>query len=746
MGTLVYVALGFAAACAAGVYAMPGRWLIPLGIACLAALLAALCSKTKFSKAVSRLLTGCLVGILWLGLFTLFYLRPALEFDGKTENLTVEVSSYSYETPYGVSAEGRVKLDGRRYKVRFYLSEEISLSPGDTVTGNFSLRYTADGGEKGPTYHQGDGIFLLAYAKGNITYTAGEEIPIKYYPAVLERKMTEILDAVFPQDTLPFARALLLGDDRLLDYETDKALQISGIRHVIAVSGLHVSILFGLVYQLCGKHRVLTALFGIPALLLFAAVAGFTPSIVRACLMQSLMILAMLVNREYDPPSALAFAVLVILGINPIAITSVSFQLSVASMVGIFLFSNRLGAYLLNARPVPRKRFGKTVKRWITSSVSVSLSAMVTTTPLCAYYFGMVSLVSVVTNLLTLSVVTVTFCLVALSCVCGAFSLTLGQGIAWAASWPIRYVLAVSGALSKLPYAAVCTDNVYIVAWLIFCYVLLGVFMMCKKKPPVVFSGCIVLGLVAAMLFHSYENRYVGFSVSVMDVGQGQCILLQTGQEDYLVDCGSERGDYSADVAVLELWSRGIFRLDGVIVTHYDKDHVAGVNPLLGLVKTDALYLPDSTRDNPYRKEIVEEHEDIVIWVTDIWEIPVYDGNLTIFPSSNTEDSNESSLCILFQTGEYDILITGDRGMDGEEELMEMTELPQLELLVAGHHGSAGSTGLDLLMQTMPEVVAISVGEDNSYGHPAEKMLERLEVVGCEILRTDQMGTITFRG
>ena len=84
--------------------------------------------------------------------------------------------------------------------------------------------------------------------------------------------------------------------------------------------------------------------------------------------------------------------------------------------------------------------------------------------------------------------------------------------------------------------------------------------------------------------------------------------------------------------------------------------------------------------------------------------------------------------------------------MDGEEELMEMTVLPQLELLVAGHHGSAGSTGLDLLMQTMPEVVAISVGEGNSYGHPAEKMLERLEVVGCEILRTDQMGTITFRG
>jgi competence protein ComEC len=147
------------------------------------------------------------------------------------------------------------------------------------------------------------------------------------------------VESAFPADTAAFAKALLLGDSSGLNYELDTAFKLSGIRHIIAVSGLHVSILFSLMYILAGKRKVLTALLGIPVLFLFAAVAGFSPSIVRACVMQVLMIVAMLLDKEYDPPTALSFAVLLMLAVNPSAVTSVSLQLSVGCMMGIFMFS-----------------------------------------------------------------------------------------------------------------------------------------------------------------------------------------------------------------------------------------------------------------------------------------------------------------------------------------------------------------------------------------------------------------------
>lgn len=746
MGFLTWIAVGFATACVVGVYITPGLWLVPLGLCTAAGILASACLHSKFSKGITTALCGFLAGICWLGLFQGLYLHSALNCDGDVLPLQVELTDYSYETDYGTAADGVTKLDGKSYRIRIYLDTQRELSPGDVVAGDFLLRYTADGGSRKPTYHQGMGIFLIGYGEGEHTIQRADRIPVKYTIARLTRQITEHLDRLFPRDTAAFARALFLGDDRLLPYETDKALQISGIRHVIAVSGLHISILFALVYMFCGKRRVLTALLGIPALLLFAAVAGFTPSIVRACVMQCVMILAMVFNREYDPPAALALAVLILLAINPLAITSVSFQLSVASMLGIFLLASPISRFLQGTGKKNKKNILQKVKSWIILCVSVTLSTMVTTVPLCAYYFGCISLVSIPVNLLTLWVVSFIFYGILLACVLGAIWLPLGSFAASLISWPIRYVLMIANFFSKLPYSAVYTSSVYIVAWLVFCYVLLMVFLRCKKKNPALFAGCIVLGLVAAIVCTTMEKQPEGFSVTVMDVGQGQCVLLQTQEEAYLVDCGNTQGDDAADTAIRELLTREIYDLDGLILTHYDKDHAGGVNALLSWIPAERLYLPDVTAENDLRSQIENENRDIISWVTEIARIPVDGGLLTIFPSSQTEDANDSGLCILFQVDDYDILITGDRSIAGEEELFCQTELPELELLIAGHHGSDGSTGLELLSQTRPITVAISVGEDNSYGHPHRDTLERLRLFDCNVLRTDQMGTITFRG
>ena len=416
-------------------------------------------------------------------------------------------------------------------------------------------------------------------------------------------------------------------------------------------------------------------------------------------------------------------------------------------MIGIFLFSEKIKAYLQSPKcfgSCAGKSIGRRIKRWCITSVSITISAMVFTTPLCAYYFGSVSVVGVITNLLTLWVVSFAFYGIMLSCVLGLIYLPLGKGIAWIISWAIRYVLMISDLLSKIPFASVYTSSVYVVAWLVFCYVLFMVFLRHKKKQPALFMGCMAVGLIAAILLTFFEKPKEDFSVVVMDVGQGQCVLLQSNEDTSLVDCGNSYGDAAADIVLRELWTRGIFSLDGIIVTHYDKDHAGGVNALVSWMKVDTLYLPDTTQGNDLREEIVSKNEKRISWVREISFLELENGKITIFPSAETEDPNESSLCILFQVENYDILITGDRAFAGEEELLQTGMIPKLELLVVGHHGSAESTSLELLRQTQPVTAVISVGAENTYGHPSVETLERLRLFGCNVLRTDLEGTITF--
>ncbi len=748
MRRLMWFAIGFTAACAVGVYLASGIWLLILGGAALAAFSAKCFFHTSISRQTACVLLGCVIGLVWLWGFDHFYLKPVRQMDGQMELLSIEVSDYSRESEFGITAEGKIKLDGKTYSIQFYINKEITLAPGDRVEGGFRLRYTG-GGTEHPTFHRGKGIFLLGYPKGEHSVAFADVVPTKYSASMLRQRILSLLDALFPEDTCSFAKALLLGETVGLGYQTKSALKTSGIYHIAAVSGMHVSILFAMICVLCVNRRWLIALIGLPALLLFAAVAGFTPSIVRACIMQTLMILALLADKEYDPPTALAAAALVLLAVNPISITSTGLQLSAGCIAGIFLFSKRIYNYFLHRAgisPVKKKSIKAKIIRWAAGSVSMTLGSMALTIPLSAVYFGSVSVSGILTNLLILWLVSAIFYGIVAACVLGALWLPFGSGLGWLISWPIRVILWVSNMISKIPVSAVYTSSVYIVAWLVFGYVLVTVFMKTKKKHPLILTACLLVGLVGAVACSWIEPRLDDYRITAVDVGQGQCLILQSQGKYYMVDCGGDSGDDAADRAAQLLLSQGVFQLDGVIVTHYDLDHAGGIVQVLDRIGADKVYLPVLDGKSEVRDTIAQKYADTVFWVEEELNILLPNGNLTIYPSNVTDDDNESSLCILFQPENCDILITGDRSEKGELELLENVDLPDLEILVAGHHGSRTSTSWQLLNETRPEIVIISVGEDNSYGHPSGETLERLSLFGCSVYRTDTEGTIIFRG
>lgn len=746
MRRLMWISIGAAAACGIGAYSRWAHlWVVGVAAVIIFGSVFFMREKAEWLHPVGMVALGIVLGVVIFSCYDVSCLRDAEAMDGKTVRITAEATDFSRSTDYGASVEAKIRLDRKRYDAVVYLEENLTLSPGDRIEGEYLLRSTSGGKA---TYHRGDGILLLAYPCGEVVIDPADRLPIRYLYRSARQAVIGTIDRVFPEDTRGFAKALLLGDRSGLGYETDTAFKISGISHVVAVSGLHISILFSLVYLVSHKHRSLTALIGIPAVIVFAAVAGWTPSITRACIMQILVMLALLFDREYDPPTALSVAVLVMLVSRPMVITSASFQLSVGCMAGIFLFSQRIRAWI-ERNPLWKEWNGRSVwgrlRGWLASSISVTISAMFFTTPLVAYYFGTVSLIGVLTNLLTLWVITFIFYGIMVVCLLSGFWTWGASAFAWIISLPIRYVLGAAKLLSRVPLAAVYTKSIYIVGWLIVCYLLLAVFLIMKKRRPRVFICCVLVALCVSLFLSWVEPRLDEERMTVLDVGQGQCILLQADGRNYLIDCGGGSDTRSADLAAETLLSQGIRRLDGVIVTHYDRDHAGGVGYLLSRIPADTVFLPETVDVDGTQESILAncDGRDTVV-VQDVqlcWE----DNCLDIFAPVLSTSSNESGLSVLFQRGDHAILITGDMSYLGERLLLEEKQLPRLTALVVGHHGSASSTGMDLLSATRPEYAFISVGADNGYGHPSTEVLDRLAEIGCTVYRTDENGTIIFR-
>ena len=175
------------------------------------------------------------------------------------------------------------------------------------------------------------------------------------------------------------------------------------------------------------------------------------------------------------------------------------------------------------------------------------------------------------------------------------------------------------------------------------------------------------------------------------------------------------------------------------------QDHTKTIQYLLTRIDADRLYLP-AVNFKPFVEELSREDRENIIWVEKDMVLQDAGVSISLFPSENIKENAETSMGILFQIENYDILMTGDMDTSGEKALLERTSLPKLELLMIGHHGSNTSTSWELLEATTPKVAVISVSKDNHYGHPNKYVLNKLKIFGCKVYRTDRQGTIIFRG
>jgi len=258
--------------------------------------------------------------------------------------------------------------------------------------------------------------------------------------------------------------------------------------------------------------------------------------------------------------------------------------------------------------------------------------------------------------------------------------------------------------------------------------------------------GLLVLLLCAAIGLGRLEVERSDLTVTALDVGQGSSTALLSGGRAALVDCGGDGFRSAGDTAADYFAAMGRTRLDLLVLTHFDADHFNGVEQLFYRMEVDRVAVPAGEADpeNAARLRLLAEAEGAEVVLVDETRVLELGGAaLTLFPPLGGGTSNESGLFALCTCGDFDVLITGDADAFVERMLVKYQAIPDIEVLVAGHHGSRNSSCEEFLRAAAPELALISAGTNNAYGHPAPETLERLKAAGAEVHRTDREGTVT---
>lgn len=674
--------------------------------------------------------------------------QPIEDRCGAASDFTATVCDWPQATERG--ARVTVELEGyhRARAVLYGEAELLAARPGDTVTGTAQWQSAVHFNSDDVTHFNARGVYALLYGREDVRLSAGDGDALRWLPQRAGKAFREKVAAIWDDPRVSgFLTAELTGDKSAMDDGDYLAMQETGLAHLFAVSGLHCAFLVTLLALLISRRQRLLCAVTIPLLLFYMVMVGMSPSVVRACIMQIFLLIAPLFRRGSDPLTSLAAALLLILLCNPFAAASVSLQLSFSATLGMVLLSPRLyklltGWYKGKCRPL------RTALCFVAANLSATLSAVVFTAPLTAWYFRIFVLVAPLSSLLAVPAAGWSFMAAFVTVLLGFVWLPLASLLGWISWALVRYILWIANGMMSWRYHAVYFTNPYLIYWLLFLY---AAFIGCAATPDgkrkyLLASALSVLTLTAAIWVNRQDYQYGVLTALTLDVGQGESVILTSGGETALVDCGSSNsykdpGGLAADT----LHSMGVRELSAVVVTHYHADHTNGLYEVLRRIPVQTIYLPDIEDEYGVRERLVslaEEKGAQVTYVTKETADTLGDTVLTIYPPVQSGgDLNELGLTALASAGDFDLLITGDMSGSTEKKLVETYALPDIEVLVVSHHGSRYSSNIRFLKSVTPEAAVISVG-DNNYGHPSEETLQRLLAVGADIWRTDQQGTI----
>ncbi len=542
--------------------------------------------------------------------------------------------------------------------------------------------------------------------------------------------------AEHPRELVP---ALVVGDDSGLDPLLADDFRTTGLTHLLAVSGTNLTLLVGFVLiigrwcGLRGRWRYLVAALGIIGYVLLARTE---PSVVRAAAMGTVALVGMGSNGRERGTRCLGAAVFALLLIDPALAVTAGFALSVLATGGILFLA-----------PGWRDALSRWLPRWMAEAISVPLAAQIACTPVVAAISGQVSLVAVLANLLAAPAVAPATVLGLVGGLVGLPWEPLGQVVAAPAAWSVTWIVMVAQRGAALPTAAVewSTGPVALTMLTLLCVAIVVAAPRVLRRPTLGI-GCSILLVVTVLS----SPPTIGWPpddwvLAMCDVGQGDALVLNAGEETaVVVDAGPDPS--RVDGCLDDL---GITRIPLLVLTHFHADHVDGLSGVMqgrkvGEVDGSSLLEPAAgvrsvasvvgAPTNPSSYGVTRRVGEVTLQT--LWPPP---GGAVGDPEESAP--NNASVVVLAQVHGVRILLTGDVEPSAQAALARNLVGLQVDVLKVPHHGSRHQD-LDWLTSLGAELVLVSVGEDNDYGHPASGVLAALSATGAQIRRSDLDGDV----
>lgn len=536
---------------------------------------------------------GYSIGILWCAAFIFLAYIPVVKYDGLTADLQIKVTEYAVGYQEYGSVEGIItQMNGEkiRIKTRAYLQDgSPEFAPGDILHFRGKLSKSQTAVSAGQLQ---DGIYLTVSQKGELTCRPGAAMDLLCNARIFAQQIRLRIFDLLSGDEAGLLTALISGDKSAYSPGFKRVLSASGTSHIAAVSGLHVSVLSMFLLSIFGKR--VGSVISIPILILYAAVTGFSPSVIRAIIMALIMIAAFLLKKEYDVYTALALALLLQVCCRPFAVLSISLLLSFAAAFGIVLLSGKIAVPIL--QHLPKNRFLRAPLRYIVMTFAASLVAMITTLPLCMVFFSNVSMVSLLSNLLILWAVSVSMVLGLAVLLLSLLSMSLAGLVAqYVLYWPLHYIVVVVRYIGQQGWVTVASDNVYLILLVVAVCTLAVVVLKHSRADWKMLAVALFTLVICFGAAQTERSLYTELWIYPQD---GTVVIMGRNRtQTFAVNCGRDARGKSAAFVSNTLADWGEASLDTLVITAEDYRKNGGMEDILAQNQVSALYWPGNTAE-----------------------------------------------------------------------------------------------------------------------------------------------------
>ena len=636
--------------------------------------------------------------------------------------------------------------------VTLFASKEVykQIEIGDTLTltGRLTLPKRATNPSEFcySTYLKYKNVFSTFYAfesDFNIV-SKPEKQPYKFLAGLnrLRNKIIDLHSKNIKSPELELLGGIVFGDDAVNPTPDMKLhFQNSGLTHIVAASGMNVSIIFGMWFFISQILRInfrASIFIGMLSVICYTCMTGFGPPVLRASLMLLLILFGKLIDRKADSMSLLFIVAFIMMLFSPTMITNVGFQLSFAVTFGLMLLS-----------PVFIDKVGNKYLKTALSFVLVPFIAQLFAAPIQMFYFNTFTPYSVLANIAVIPMLTFvsfggfTGCVLAMIKPIAEFCVTVFDFLLYPFLWAITHIAET---FSKLPHSSIVVPSPSPFVIILYYMFLLSIFAAIVnevyRKKSVIVSAVIFGALVFSFLpkfcgateviFFNVDNA----DSALIKTSDNRAILIDTGKAPY------KNFSNAAERVILKyLEDVNIKNLDMLILSHYDSDHAGGAPAIIKNVGIDTICVRTKEPINPLSKKILNlaENKSIPVFVPKQNELIFDTGKERLYAvyASNGDD-NETSVINILETPNGSVIFAGDSSVEAQLSTLEKSEAIAIKV---AHHGAKNTVSDELLALIKPRYAIISTGF-NIYGHPDKETLDTLKNNGVKVFRTDKNGAV----